>query len=83
MIGLIALAITAFMVIAWLRTRHLPLEFGTAAAETGPAPARSSAPPLRRQPVPAFTAQLAPVVLMEGQKPRDGSGLSELATGGD
>ena len=79
----IALAITAFMVIGWLRTRHLPLEFGTAAAETGPDPARRSAPPLRRQPVPAFTAQVAPVVLMEGQKPRKGTDLTGLATGGD
>ena len=85
-IGVIALAITAFMVVAWLRTRHLPLEYGTAAAETGLAPARSSGPPLRRQPVPAFTAQVAPVVLMEGQKPRGEdaiAGTTQMAGGGD
>ena len=85
-IGVIALAITAFMVVAWLRTRHLPLEYGTAAAETGLAPARRSGPPLRRQPVPAFTAQVAPVVLMEGQKPRGEdalAGTTQMAGGGD
>ena len=44
-IGIIALAITAFMVIAWLRTRHLPIEFGTAAGRDqrfGPANLQSA-----------------------------------------
>ncbi len=85
-IGVIALAITGFMVVAWLRTRHLPLEIGTAAAVTQPSAATSRGPRLRRQPLPGFTAQLAPVVLMEGQKPpRSASfaGLSKLARGGD
>ena len=86
MIGVIALAITGFMVVAWLRTRHLPIEAGTAAEASGDDVERRE-PPVRRQPVPAFMSQLAPVVLMEGQKPRHPGaqlrGLDEIARGGD
>lgn len=85
-IGAIALAVTVFMVFGWLRTRNLPLEIGTAAAESSPATDHESGPPMRRQPVPAFTAQVAPVVLMEGQKPRVDDallGTTHIAGSGD
>ena len=86
-IGVIALAITGFMVVAWLRTRHLPPEVGTAVAVTQPEQSSDDRPALRRQPVPGFVSQLAPVVLMEGQKERrrgaDLGRLNELARGGD
>lgn len=75
-IGVIALGITAFMAIAWLRTRHLPIEIGTAAAITETPEAREASPRLRRQPVPGFTSQVAPVALMGAQKSRATSRLS-------
>ena len=73
LIGLIAATATVLMAIGWLRTRNLPLEQGTAAAESPATPsvvrpaatATAAGPP---PPVPAFVQQAAPVVLMEGQK---------------
>ena len=82
-VGVVALVATALMTVGWLRTRHLPLEAGTAAADVEPERTRPSGPRLHRQPVPAFTAQVAPVVLMGGQKPSDAeAGLPGIAAGG-
>ena len=81
MIGMIAAGATVIMLIGWLRTRHLPLEVGTAAESMGP----RQAPTVQRPapgiasangangttgvpPEPVFVAQLAPVVLMDPQK---------------
>lgn len=71
LIGVIAAAATVLMAIGWLRTRGLPPERGTAAAEV---PVPAAAPPRpavagAAPPVPAFVRLAAPVVLMEGQKP--------------
>ena len=82
-VAVVALIATALTTVGWLRTRHLPAEIGTAAADEEPERARASSPRMRRAPVPAFTAQVAPVVLMGGQKQRVGSDLNELAAGGD
>ncbi len=82
-VGVVALIATALMTVGWLRTRHLPLEVGTAAAEVEPERARVSSPRLRRQPVPAFAAQVAPVVLMEGQKAGEATGMGGIVAGGD
>ena len=71
LIGVIAATATVLMAIGWLRTRGLPPERGTAAAEV-PAPAAAPARPAAAgaaPPVPAFVRLAAPVVLMEGQKP--------------
>ncbi len=85
LIGLIAALATVLMAVGWLRTRNLPLEPGTAAASMGrrlgasvqrPAAVaaasngRDAPAPAHTQAQPAFTAQLAPVVLMDPQKPR-------------
>ena len=64
-----AAAATVLMAAGWLRTRHLPLESGTA-AEAAPAPAER--PRLPPAPLPAFAARLAPVALMDGQRPGGG-----------
>ena len=82
LIGVIAAGASAFMLIGWLRTRNLPLEAGTAAASMGVG-RRSSIRRPEPEPVaangvngagpvpqPTFAAQIAPVALMEGQKPR-------------
>ncbi len=76
-VGLIVVAGTGMMVLSWLRTRRLPLESGTAAAAlAGEVPPEPEAirPEPRVAPSPAysplFAAQVAPIVLMEGQKPR-------------
>jgi MFS family permease len=68
-VAAVALIATAMMAVGWLRTRHLPLEVGTAAADEEPERARSSSRRVRRQPVPAFAARVAPVALMGAQKP--------------
>ena len=69
-IGVVALAATALMVLGWLRTRNLPTEQGTAAddAPTETAPAEPLPPQLPPAPIPAFAARVAPVALMDGQK---------------
>ena len=78
LIGVIAAGATVFMLFGWLRTRHLPLEIGTAAAGMDrrvgttvqrPTPAAAgSQNGLEAQP--AFTERLAPVALMDPQKVR-------------
>ena len=76
-VGLALLAATVLMTISRARTRHIPPEVGTAAAsiaaEQPPEPEAPKRKPLTA-PSPAvsplFAARLAPVVLMEGQKPR-------------
>ncbi len=68
-VAVVSLIATALMTVGWLRTRHLPPERGTAAADEEAERTRVSSPRLRRQQIPAFTAQVAPVVLMGGQKP--------------
>ncbi len=76
-VGLVVVIGTAMMFVSRLRTRHIPPEVGTAAAsiaaEQPPEPERPEPEPLTA-PSPAvsplFAARLAPVVLMEGQKPR-------------
>ena len=75
-IGLVALAATALMVLGWLRTRHLPTEQGTAAESEPQAEQRPPTPPTPPAPAPAFNARLAPVALMSGQRGggRNGSG---------
>ena len=73
-IGLVALAATALMVLGWLRTRHLPTEQGTAAESE---PQAEPPPPTPLAPAPAFNARLAPVALMSGQ--RGGAGPSGSA----
>ena len=73
-IGLVALAATALMVLGWLRTRHLPTEQGTAAESE---PQAQPQPPTPLAPAPAFNARLAPVALMSGQ--RGGAGPSGSA----
>ncbi len=77
LIGLIAASASVLMLFGWLRTRDLPLEAGTAAASMG---RRVGATVQRPEPSPSgaangaasqptFAAQLAPVALMDGQKP--------------
>ena len=73
-IGLVALAATALMVLGWLRTRHLPTEQGTAAESE---PQAEQRPPTPLAPAPAFNTRLAPVALMSGQ--RGGAGPSGSA----
>ena len=78
LIGVIAAVATVLMAVGWLRTRHLPLEPGTAAASMGRRPGVSVERPIPRlepltngrRPQPAFAEQLAPVALMEAQKAR-------------
>lgn len=78
LIGVIAAVATVLMAVGWLRTRHLPLEPGTAAASMGRRAGVSVERPIPRlepltngrRPQPAFAAQLAPVALMEAQKAR-------------
>ena len=83
-VGVVALIATALMTVGWLRTRNLPLEVGTAAADVEPGRPRPSSPRVRRQSIPAFAAQVAPVVLMEGQKPGKATGgLGSVIAGGD
>ena len=72
-IGLVALAATALMVLGWLRTRHLPTEQGTAAESE---PQAEQPPPAPLAPAPAFNARLAPVALMSGQRGGAGPGGS-------
>ena len=82
-VGLVVVVGTGLMAVSRFRTRHIPPESGTAAASIeafgGDQPhdaesAESAQPPPRLAPSPAvsplFAARLAPVVLMEGQKPR-------------
>ena len=75
-VGLIVVAGTVMMLMSRARTRHIPPEIGTAAAsiaaeqpeiEDSPEAARAAPSPAAS---PLFAARLAPVVLMEGQKPR-------------
>ena len=76
-VGLVVVVGTGLMAVSRFRTRHIPPEPGTAAAsiaaEQPPAPELAEPEP-RTAPSPAvsplFAARLAPVVLMEGQKPR-------------
>ncbi len=67
LIGFIALAITALMIVGWLRTRRLPIEVGTAAAATE-TPAERHGRITVERPEPVFAARLAPVALMGAQK---------------
>ena len=67
LIGFIALAITALMIVGWLRTRRLPIEVGTAAAVTE-TPAERHGRITVERPEPVFAARLAPVALMGAQK---------------
>ena len=78
LIGVIAAGATVLMFVGWLRTRHLPLEPGTAAASMGrrpgtavqrPTPAAAESANGAQQ-LPAFASQLAPVALMDPQKAR-------------
>ena len=79
LVGLIVVVGTALAVLSWLGDRRRPAEPGTAAAALEgrpPTPApplpAPAPPPSRPAPLPApnaFPAQLAPVALMEGQKP--------------
>ncbi|MXX79568.1 MAG: MFS transporter [Chloroflexi bacterium] len=76
-VGLALLAATVLMMLSRARTRHIPLEVGTAAAsiaaEQPPEPEAAARGPLTAPSPgvsPLFAARLAPVVLMEGQKPR-------------
>ena len=76
-VGLVVVAGTVLMAMSRARHRRTPAEAGTAAAsieaEQPPEPELEEAEP-RTAPSPAisplFAARLAPVVLMEGQKPR-------------
>ena len=72
LVGAIVVGGTVLMLFGWLRTRRLPLEVGTAAAavadEAPPEPEAVVAPSPAFSPL--FAAQVAPIVLMEGQKPR-------------
>ncbi|MCY3557653.1 MAG: MFS transporter [Chloroflexi bacterium] len=76
-VGLALLAATVLMTLSRARTRHIAPEAGTAAASiAAEQPPEPEAP--KREPLtapspavsPLFAARLAPVVLMEGQKPR-------------
>ena len=84
-VGLVVVAGTALMAVSRARTRRIPPEPGTAAAtieafggvrppEAEPARPDPAPPEPRTAPSPAisalFAARVAPVVLMEGQKPR-------------
>lgn len=70
-VGLVSLAATALLALAWLRVRRLPLEAGSAAADPEPeAAAPAPAPAAALSPV--FAARLAPVALMSGQRGGDG-----------
>ncbi len=70
-VGLVVVVGSGLMFLSRLRTRHLPPEVGTAAAaiaeeaEVDPAPEPTAPIPAT---APLFTARLAPVALMEGQK---------------
>ena len=71
LVGLIVVAAAGLMALGWLRTRRLPLEAGTpaaAVADDSPEPEPRAAPTPARHPL--FAARVAPIVLMEGQKPR-------------
>ncbi len=78
LVGAIVLGGSALMLLGWARVRSQPLEAGTAAAALAgerPQPLPESetvAPGAAPSPAssPIFAARLAPVVLMEGQKPR-------------
>lgn len=75
LVGVIVVGATALMFLGWVTTRRLPLEVGTAAATVANA---SGQPEVETEPrtapspaySPLFAAQVAPIVLMEGQKPR-------------
>ena len=69
LIGVVAMAATALMVLGWLRTRNLPTERGTA-AEAAPEP-REPTPRLPPAPVPAFASHIAHIARMDGQKTGD------------
>ena len=72
LVGLVVIGATVLMLLGWLRTRRMPFEPGTpaatVAAESPPEPRRVTAPSPAYSPL--FAAQVAPIVLMEGQKPR-------------
>ncbi|MCY3734224.1 MAG: hypothetical protein OXG42_08080, partial [Chloroflexi bacterium] len=67
LVGMIVLATTVLLSVAWRRTRRMPLEVGTPAALAAAGPTQGSP---RSTPSPAFGAQLAPVARMGGQKRR-------------
>ena len=76
-VGLVVVVGTVLMALSRARTRHIPPEPGTSAAAIAgdqPPEPESDQPQPRTAPSPAvsplFAARLAPVVLMEGQKPR-------------
>lgn len=71
-VGLLVLGSTVLMFFGWVRTRRLPLEVGTAAAVVASETPEPTEPPAAPSPAhsPLFAAQVAPIVLMEGQKPR-------------
>ena len=68
-VALIITAATTLLTFGWLRVRRLPLEAGTPAAASEPAPI--VAPPL---PIPAFAARVAPISRARAQKPRSAIG---------
>ena len=76
LVGLVVVAATALMFLGWIRTRGLPLEVGTAAATVAAEASLEPEPVAPPVTVPSpshsplFAAQVAPIVLMEGQKPR-------------
>ena len=76
-VGLVVVVGTVLMAVSRARTRHIPPEPGTSAAAIAgdqPPEPEPDQPQPRTAPSPAvsplFAARLAPVVLMEGQKPR-------------
>ena len=77
-VGLVVVVGTALMALSRLRTRRIPPEPGTAAASIAASqPDEPELEPVQLEPKtapspavsPLFAARLAPVVLMEGQKP--------------
>ncbi|MDE2892472.1 MAG: MFS transporter [Chloroflexota bacterium] len=67
LVGMIVLAATGLLIVAWRRTRRMPLEVGTPAALAAAGPTERSA---RSGRSPAFAARLAPVARMGEQKRR-------------
>ena len=81
-VGLVVFAGSALMALAWTRLRRIPPESGTAAAHAAAEPPAPAEPRQAPSPAfsPAFAARLAPVVLMDGQRP---GAAAARAPGGD
>ena len=71
-VGLVVVGATVLMLIGWISTRRMPYEPGTPAATVAEAAPATPKPVTAPSPAysPLFAAQVAPIVLMEGQKPR-------------